>query len=123
MKSHERALLRIEAALHLVVHRLDTISKELCLMSPALRALADQVAANKAVTDSAVLLIKGLSAQIANGADDAAAMAQLAMDLHVQAENLADAVAANTPPPAPPAPEPATSPAPDAADATTAPSA
>jgi hypothetical protein len=84
-------------ALARIEHKITAVLERIERMSPALQALSDQVAANKAVTDSAVALIKGLSAQIAAGAGDAAAMTQLAADLHAQADALGAAVSANTP--------------------------
>ena len=71
----------------------------------ALDDLAASVAANKSVTDSAVLLIQGVSAQLSqlaaelaqNGIDDARVLA-LKAELDAGTQGLADAVAANTTP-------------------------
>ncbi len=77
-------------------------------MSPELKKLADDVAANAAVEASAVALIQGIAAQLAAAKDDPAAVAALAAQLEASTKALADAVAANTPAaPAPPADEPA----------------
>ena len=63
----------------------------------ALDDLTAQVAANKVVIDSAVLLINGIAARIEAAGTDPAALAALTADLKSKDEELAAAVAANTP--------------------------
>ena len=62
-----------------------------------LDALAAQVAANKTVIDSAIVLINGIAARIAAAGADPAALAALVDDLKASDSALAAAVAANTP--------------------------
>lgn len=70
-----------------------------------LTALTTQVEQNTEVEASAVALIQGLAAQISALSTDPAALQALADQLNGSAADLAAAVAANTPPPAPaPAP-------------------
>lgn len=77
-------------------------------MDARLQALADEVKKNTDVTESAVLVIKGLADKVAalsqQPADTIAADAKsLADEIHAESQKLADAVAANTPAPAAPA--------------------
>lgn len=76
-------------------------------MSPALQALSDQFAALKAVDTSVLAYVKGIAAQIAAGADDAAAMTQLAADVHAQVDAMTAALPATPAPTPDPAPAPA----------------
>ncbi len=62
-----------------------------------LDALVAQVAANKTVIDSAIVLINGIAARIAAAGADPAALAALVDDLKASDSALAAAVAANTP--------------------------
>lgn len=70
-------------------------------MSAELVALQAEVAETAGVVDSAVVLINGLAAQIVELKDDPAALVALAAELSTKTDQLAAAVAANTPP-APP---------------------
>jgi ABC-type transporter Mla subunit MlaD len=75
------------------------------VMSQALDSLATQVEQLKTVEQSAVTLIKGLADQLTAIKDDPAKIEALAAELKSTSEDLAAAVAANTPA-APPAPAP-----------------
>jgi hypothetical protein len=66
-------------------------------MSKELDALSAEVSATRTVEDSAILLLNGLSAQIASLKGDPAALQTLADSLHSKAGELAAAVSANTP--------------------------
>lgn len=92
--------------------RLDRIERLLILilkkeydMSQEMDDLKAAVANEGTAVQSAIVLLNGLSAQIAATAGDPAAAAALAADVNTQAAALAAAVAANTP--AAPAPTPA----------------
>lgn len=73
------------------------------LIMATLADLETQVTANRNVTQSAVLLIKGLGAQIQAAAGDPAKIAALVAELKTHETDLADAIVANTPA-APPVP-------------------
>ncbi len=84
--------------------QLSDISAKLGLLVNATRnimatldALTAQVAANKTVIDSAVVLINGIAARIAAAGADPVALAALVDNLKASDEALATAVAANTP--------------------------
>lgn len=62
-----------------------------------LSTLADSVAANGDVVDSAITLLNGLYEQLQAAGTDPAAIAALADELKAQTDALAAAVAANTP--------------------------
>ena len=62
-----------------------------------LSALTTEVQENADVTASAIVLINGIAAQLAAAASDPAAIAALADQLNTSANELAAAVAANTP--------------------------
>ena len=64
----------------------------------ALDDLTAQVAANKTVIDSALALINGIAARITAAGTDPAALAALTTSLKSEDDELAAAVAANTPP-------------------------
>lgn len=66
-------------------------------MSEQLDALTQQVTATEAVEDSAILLLNGLSAQIASLKEDPAALQKLSDELASKSSELAAAVTANTP--------------------------
>jgi hypothetical protein len=66
-------------------------------MSVQLDTLAAEVTEMTTVVDSAVALLNGLSAQIVALKDDPARLLALAADLDAKANELAAAVAANTP--------------------------
>jgi len=57
----------------------------------------NEVAAENTVIDSAITLLNGLSAQIAQLKPDQAAIDALATQVHDKAQELANAVTANTP--------------------------
>lgn len=76
-----------------------------------LSTLTSEVQENSDVIASAVSLINGIAAQLAAAATDPAAIAALADQLNTSANELAAAVAANTPAAAP-APAPTPDPAP-----------
>lgn len=106
-------LLRFLFPFRAIVALLTTLRSEINRMSQALQHLAEEVARNRDVTASAVVLINGLRdelhALVAEG--DLEGIAALAESLDAQTSQLAAAVALNTehPTPAPtpaPAPEP-----------------
>ena len=70
-------------------------------MSQEMTDLQAAVAAEDTVIDSAVTLLNGISAQIADAAGDRAASLALSADVKAKSDALAAAVVANTPP-APP---------------------
>lgn len=63
-----------------------------------LEDLTAQVAANKTVIDSALVLINGIADRIKAAGTDPAKLAALTADLKTEDDTLAAAVAANTPP-------------------------
>lgn len=72
-----------------------------------LDALAQQVAAQRTVVDSVLALVQGLAVKLEAAGTDEAKLQELVSQLRGQDEELAAAVAANTPtPPAPPAEAP-----------------
>jgi hypothetical protein len=77
--------------------KLDNIIKEISKMSAQLDALSVQVAATTDAEASAVLLLKGLSDQIASLKADPVALQKLSDDLKSGSDNLAAAILANTP--------------------------
>lgn len=80
---------------------LSLIIKNQELLMSAIDDLTAQVAANKTVVDSALVLIQGIAARITAAGTDPAALAALTDSLKSEDDALAAAVAANTP--APPA--------------------
>jgi hypothetical protein len=66
-------------------------------MPADLSALQEQVRRNKEVEDSAATLIRGLADQLAAAKNDPQAVQDLADALRSSADNLAAAVAENTP--------------------------
>lgn len=80
-----------------------TILERLNLMGNALDALTAEVARDKGVISSAATLISGFKAQLdaaiaaAKAGDNSAALDALSADLHGSVDQLAAAVAANTP--------------------------
>lgn len=66
------------------------------IMSAQFDALKAQVAANKSVEDSVIVLLQGISAKLAN-ATTAEDIAAVTADLKAQTDALAGAVTANTP--------------------------
>lgn len=73
------------------------ILKELKTMSQQLTDLQAAVAAEDTVIASAVTLIEGLAAQLAAAGTDPVALQALTDDINAKAQELAGAVAANTP--------------------------
>lgn len=76
---------------------------EVVKMSQQMDALVAEVGELTSIIDSAVALIQGISAQVADAAGDHEKSLALAAELDAKGNALAAAVAANTPP-APPAP-------------------
>jgi uncharacterized protein YPO0396 len=77
--------------------KLDQILDKEQAMSKELDDLTAAVTNEGSVTQSAITLLQGLSAQIAALKDDPAALEALAQQVNQQAQALADAVTANTP--------------------------
>jgi hypothetical protein len=71
-------------------------------MSAALDRLTAEVAETKTAVASVLTLVQGLAAQIRDNIDDSDALNALADDLDASQQQIADAIAANTPA-APPA--------------------
>jgi hypothetical protein len=87
----------LSAKLDVVIAMLgDVLGKEK-VMSAQLDTLTTQVKANTDAEASAVLLLQGLSAQIAAIKTDPVAVQKLSDDLKASADSLAAAVVANTP--------------------------
>lgn len=81
---------------------MNLLRKYLTLGSAEMDALKVDVAAEDTVIQSAITLLNGVAAQIADAAGDRAASLALSADVKAQAAALAAAVTANTPtPPAP----------------------
>lgn len=76
---------------------LQTLIKQGDIMSAQLDALTAQVQANTEVEASAILLLRGLAAQIADLQDDPAALQALSDNLKASADRLAAAITENTP--------------------------
>lgn len=74
----------------------DILNKEIIIMAN-LDALTAQVKANTEIEASAIVLLQGLAAKLAEIATDPVAVAALAEELKVSADALAAAVVANTP--------------------------
>ena len=75
----------------------EQLLKELQMVSQQLADLQREVAETRSITQSAITLLEGLSAQIRENADDADAMRQLADELDQNQQTLAASIAANTP--------------------------
>ena len=80
-----------------IMRKLRRIKKWMKTMTQQLQALTDEVTGLKTVATSASALLAGLAAKIESMKDDPAALQQLANDLRSTKEELAAAVAANTP--------------------------
>lgn len=80
------------------------IQQSLEAIMAALDDLRREVAESRDVTESAIVLITGLKAQLdaAIASGDPAALVELSAQLDAQSTRLAEAVQANTTPPAPP---------------------
>jgi uncharacterized protein YoxC len=107
------ALQGIERALHTIASRQNTyptyllnlIHTEIQKMSAQLDQLTADVAAEKTVVDSAVVLLDGLTQAIKDLAASGGTpeqFAALAADVEAQTQKLSTAVTANTPTPPPP---------------------
>lgn len=84
--------------------KLNTIIFYERIIMSALDDLTAQVAANKTVINSALVLINGIADRITAAGVDPAKLAALTADLKSEDDALASAVTANAPPvPAPPA--------------------
>lgn len=90
------ALTRIENKLDALLFAVGRVWQEERKMSTELQSLQSQVTETDGVIDSAVTLINGLAAQIADLKDDPAALQALSDDLKSKSDALAAAVAANT---------------------------
>lgn len=77
---------------------IDQLAKQESKMSVSLDALTAQVAQNTQVEASAVTLIQGIAAQLAEAAADPAKVQALSDQLKASADSLAAAVTANTQP-------------------------
>jgi hypothetical protein len=87
----------LSAKLDVVIAMLGDVLKKEIQMSKELDALGVQVKANTDAEASAVLLLQGLSTQIAAIKTDPAALQKLSDDLKASADSLGAAVVANTP--------------------------
>ena len=101
---------RIEAKVDLVLDLDRQILVKENVMSAELDVLTAQVQKNTDVEESAIVLIKGLADQIATLKDDPVKLQALSDQLKGEADKLAAAVTANTPPPPLPVPPPVTGP-------------
>lgn len=88
---------RVEAALDRIERKLDRQNTRLHIMSAELDTLTTKVQETTTVEQSAIELLGGLSAQIASLKDDPAKLQALADSLDTKKNELAAAVAANTP--------------------------
>lgn len=83
------------------LHEINLLLKDLTEMEisemAGLENLTEQVQVNTDTEASAIVLLNGLSAQLASIANDPAAVAALAAQLKASSENLAAAIVANTP--------------------------
>lgn len=83
------------------LHEINLLLKDLTKMEisemAGLENLTEQVQVNTDTEASAIVLLNGLSAQLASIANDPAAVAALAAQLKASSENLAAAIVANTP--------------------------
>jgi stress response protein SCP2 len=86
----EQKLDRILAAVNILIQKENQIMADLT-------ALTAQVTANTNVEASAIVLLNGLSAQIAQIKNDPVAVQALSDQLKTSATNLAAAITANTP--------------------------
>ena len=87
----------LSAKLDIIIAMLDDVLKKEKHMSVQLDTLTTQVKANTDAEASAILLLQGLSAQIAAIKTDPVALQTLSDELKASADNLAAAVVANTP--------------------------
>jgi cell division septum initiation protein DivIVA len=87
----------LAAKLDVVISMLNDVLKKEIQMSAQLDTLTTQVKANTDAEASAVVLLQGLSAQIAAIKTDPVALQTLSDELKASADALAAAVVANTP--------------------------
>lgn len=80
-----------------ILSHVTTLTKEVKVMSAELDRLTTEVSENNSAIDSAIVLINGLAQQIRDLATDPAALNALADSLDAKSNELAAAVAANTP--------------------------
>ena len=92
-RSHEELNQKLEH-LHELMHQ---IKERLITMSAALDRLTQEVSETKDAVASVLALVQGLADQIRNNSDDPAALEKLADDLDAAQQEIAAAVAANTP--------------------------
>jgi exosortase/archaeosortase len=95
---------RVTGRLDRILTRLDAIAALEQTMSTEMDTLQTQVTNTDTAIDSAIVLLNGLSAQIAATAGDPAKAAALAADLKTKTDALAAAIVANTPAAAPATP-------------------
>jgi hypothetical protein len=88
-------LMKINKKLNRVLFELDKIQRGQKKMSAELEVLKAEVTETLGVAQSAVALIEGLAAKLAEIADDPAAILALAAELDGSANALAAAIAAN----------------------------
>lgn len=79
---------------HTILNRIEQMETHIM---DAIDTLTEQVAANKTVVDSALVLINGIADRIKSAGVDPAKLAALTSDLKSEDDALAAAVAANTP--------------------------
>jgi chromosome segregation ATPase len=91
------AFQRFTDGLHELKDQLTRIEGKLNIMSAELDQLQVDVKKTTDVEDSAILLLQGLSTQIAALKNDPAALQALSASLNSKADELAAAVVANTP--------------------------
>jgi chromosome segregation ATPase len=92
-RSHEELNQKLEH-LHELMHQ---IKERLIVMSAALDRLTQEVSETKDAVASVLALVQGLADQIRDNAEDPAALNKLADDLDAAQQEIAAAVAANTP--------------------------
>lgn len=92
-----KALRRLQASVDYLITQQALNERELFIMSAALDNIAEKVERCNTVMDSAAALLSGLSAEILSLKDDPAAIEALAKRLDDETDELAAAVAANTP--------------------------
>ena len=86
-----------------IIKALNAITKQGVTMTQEVDDLQAAVAAEGTVIDSAITLLNGLSARIADLAEDPVALKALSVEVKAKSDALAAAVVANTPAePAPP---------------------
>ena len=87
----------LSAKIDAIMVLLNEVLKKEVQMSQELDTLTVQVKANADVEASAIILLNGLSAQIAAAKTDPVALQKLSDDLKASAGSLSEAITANTP--------------------------